>query len=228
MDCNHEQGRLARVATRLEARFAANLHSGSRRGPQTICRVGSLPLLISAPHAVNHPRDGNVKLADTYTGPFSLQVAKIIHASVLVYARTSAEDPNYDPDGPYKRQLSELANATHAQLVVDIHGMALSRPAEMVIGTAGGKTLGKHGDILTVFESILRQHAIRDILIDDPYLFNASYEHTITSYTWNRLKIPAMQIEIRKDLRNPDMNPCQYVQAVTAISEGLMAIAVLL
>jgi hypothetical protein len=54
--------------------------------------------------------------------------------------------------------------------------------------------------------------------------FPASGQNTITSYVYNELKIPALQLEISADWRNPDDNAEKYAQLVSALSTAITEI----
>lgn len=215
-------------AISLEGRFAANRHTGRKGGPALIEIAGSHPILISCPHAVNHPREGKLKLADTFTGPLGRQLAYLTDAFALIYARTTVEDPNYDVDGPYKRKLVDLIRAHELQFVLDIHGIGKSRPMEIAIGTANGTTVGHNKRLIRSFVGCLRRAGFSRIIVDEPNLYDASRPTTIASYTWKALKIPAIQIEIQKLYRDPEKAPQEYLKLLYALSSSIHAVQRLL
>lgn len=215
---------LIQRALQMEHQFAENIYNGSDAGPPMIVLPGDVPIVVSSPHAVNHPRDGRVKLADTFTGTLALQLASLTGVSALVYARMSEEDPNYDTDGPYKRQLASLIMSTRARFVLDLHGMNLSRPTEIAIGTDHGRTLGQQKELLTTLVQVLVDNGFTNMLIDDASLFNASRPTTITSFTWRELGICAIQLEIHKKYRDAENAPYNYLKMLYALCDGLYTI----
>lgn len=215
-------------AVQLENQFAENDHSGSHTGPELIEIHGDVPIILSSPHAVNHPREGRIKLADTYTGTLTIQLASLTGANALVYARTSKEDPNYDIDGPYKRRLAELVENNEGRFVLDIHGLHRSRPMELAIGTVQGETLGQNKELLTVFTRLLEEAGFKKILVDHPQLFNGSRPTSITSFTWRELRIPALQLEIHKLYRDAENAPEQYLKMLYALRDIINEIQKLL
>ncbi len=221
---NSEDAIIVSTAMAMEGQFVENSYTGSSVGPALRVLLGDVPIIISSPHAVKHPRKGQLKPADTFTGPLALQLAELSRTSALVYARTSDEDPNYDVDGPYKQQLMRLVQSTSARFVLDIHGLGQWRSAEIAIGTARGKTLGSQQEILSVFIQEFTKAAFTNILVDDPTLFNASKPTTITSFVWRELGIPALQLEIHKKYRNAYNNPNDYLKMLYTLRDGIKAI----
>lgn len=201
---------ISAAALRLEKRFAANQYGGRRHASSPLIVRGHVPVLLSAPHAVNHPREGKTKIADTFTGPLVAQLAELSGASALIYSRTSGEDPNYDEDGPYKRALSDLAQSTRARFVLDIHGMARTSPMQLAIGTDHGRTLGAHLALRTKIVELLTHQGFTRVWVDEPGHFTASRRTTITSFTWRALRLPALQLEIHKQYRDPGAFPAHY------------------
>jgi hypothetical protein len=116
---------LAKEAIELEQLFQVNNFQGKETNPSPWVLVGSTPVVISAPHAVVHPRKGQQRENEPYTGPLALQLHATTGASAIIYARTTEEDPNYDEDGPYKEALKKLVREAKysTYFVLDLHGL---------------------------------------------------------------------------------------------------------
>ena len=69
---------------------------------------GHLPVLLSAPHACLHMREGAEKMAEEYTAALSRYVADVTGCHALFAACKSDEDPNWLPKGEYKSALLSL------------------------------------------------------------------------------------------------------------------------
>lgn len=215
---------LAKAAIALEEQYAKNCHQGSRRGPALIEILGANPILISCPHAVNHPRNGKLKLADTFTGPIGIQLAELTKSYALIYARTTDEDPNYDNDGPYKKRLAGIVRANRLKFVLDVHGISRTRPMQIAIGTAQGRTVGHDHQLIDSFTASLRRAGFTRILVDEPNLYDASRPATITSHSWRELRIPALQIEIQRDFRDPEREPHLYTVLLFALKDAIQTL----
>ncbi|HLW02690.1 MAG TPA: N-formylglutamate amidohydrolase [Ktedonobacterales bacterium] len=205
---------IAQEAKALEQQFRANGFHGSKDNPPILVKKGNLPLIFSAPHAVIHPRSGKEKGREWYTGTLALQVASFTGASAIVYARTSNEDPNYDPPGPYKEALRSLVEETQPICVLDLHGMAKGYAKDVCIGIIGGKSLREKEWILERLQDSFAAHDMT-MTIDTP--FNAGHPHTITFFTSTKLSTPALQLEIDGRFREPGTHPREYAQLVSAL-----------
>lgn len=212
---------IAQEAKALEQQFRANDYHGSSSNPTVLVKKGNLPLILSAPHAVFHPRNGKEKENELYTGALALQVASYTGASAIVHARTSEEDPNYDPPGPYKETLRLLVEEIQPICVLDIHGMAKGYAKDICIGTVYGKSLRERGWILGWLQDSLRAHDM-NIGVDDP--FDANIPNTITFFTSTKLSTPALQLEIDGLFREPGVHPRAYAQLVSALIHAVTRI----
>ena len=215
---------LVDAAICMEAQFEANGYNGSSTAPALLMSPGDVPIVISAAHAVNHPREGQIKFAEILTGALVLQLASLTQTSALVYARTSGEDPSYDIDCSYKRQLLQLVKSTSARFVLDLHGLGQWRSEDLAIGTAFGTTLGQRLEIRDIFIQELTKGGFANILIDHPTRFNASRPTTITSFVWRELGVPALQLEVHRKYRNLEEAPEDYLRMLYTLCNGIQAV----
>ena len=222
MDTN--QKLIANEAIELERQFRANRHRGVEGGLFPLVRKGNGRVVISAPHAVIHYRDGKKKLNEPYTGALALQLHERTGASAIINASTTSEDPNWDKTGVYKTRLKELVQEgpIPSYFVLDLHGLSQTVKRDIIIGTANGKALMKLNSLLVKLELALEVEGLRNIGVNE--VFSASGQNTITSYTYRELKIPAIQLEIGADWRNPALAPEKYAHLVSALCSAIKAI----
>jgi len=206
-------------ALKLEAQFAANKYSGSHQNPPIIEVVGRRSVVISCPHAVNHPRENRLKLADTFTGALGLQLAEFTGASLLVYARTTEEDPNFDKAGPYKTHILGLIARVQPSFVIDLHGLGRSQRPELVIGTSQGATLGHNLALRDLLVQIMNRNRFTNIATDIPGFYDASRSTTIAAHVWREVKIPSLQLEIHKNFRDPVEMPENYNRMLNSLAQ---------
>lgn len=88
-------------------RFSCNSYRGLPDAPAFEIVAGDLPVVVSAPHAVTHEREGRVKPSDDYTGAMALVLAHWTGCHAIVASRFDGCDPNWDPieGSAYKQAL---------------------------------------------------------------------------------------------------------------------------
>ncbi|MCR5845078.1 MAG: hypothetical protein K6G78_00700 [bacterium] len=122
--------------------FSHNWFRGRDGDPCIMEIPGEVPIMVSAPHAVTHVRDGATYPSEDCTGPLALVLQELTGCHAMVQARFDGRDPNWDAleDSPYKQRLLAVVRERGIKLVLDIHGMVgLGKPA-VEIGTNDGAT----------------------------------------------------------------------------------------
>ncbi|AWB83753.1 hypothetical protein [Corynebacterium liangguodongii] len=205
----------AEVAAR-DRRYAANASSG-RGEPDAVHwvdRTDSSPLVIVAPHAVNHHRDGEPKPADRYTGPIAEILARRLGASVLT---TTGEVSDWneqwdDRDDEFTRILHDLPDEA---IIIDLHGMADSSAAEPISLGTGKKDSGPSMEIAEGIKDSFGGAAE----INETFTAKAAY--TDTRHMQGRGH-DALQVEMAQSMRNPgDLNVGYTIDALEGALESL-------
>ncbi|MFB5662435.1 hypothetical protein [Alteribacillus sp. HJP-4] len=174
--------------------------------------IGSLPILISAPHATKHVRSGEIKSADIYTGALSEIIHEVTGAHVM-NARKVIDDPNFKKNCNYKQELKNIIQLHEIKYVLDLHGSKAVHPFIIDLGTMDGKSM----EINNV--EILKNHFERNnmkCLIN--HTFTGAHPGTVTHYVHNYTDAQAVQIEISRRFRNPRNDiDAFYITAKTLI-----------
>lgn len=212
---------LAQEALRIEQLFAANNYQGLKSNPPVSILTGDIPILIAAPHAVEHPRHGGLKKADVFSGTIAAQVAKQTGCFAVILSKTINEDPNHDPNGLFKSALARIAQANHMQAIINLHGMTNSHHWDVVLGSNFGKSLGNKPQILNQTINAFQQAGISKCLVDSKELFAASNDYNISVYAWEQLKVPSFQIEVNRDFRDPKLSPENYYRLVSSLTSAV-------
>lgn len=87
-------------------------------------------VVLSAPHAVAHMREGRAKKSEGFTELLAVTLAHEVGGSAIWVTETLSGDPNWDLEHPYKDKVYELANG---HPVIDLHVMK-NRGFEVCIG----------------------------------------------------------------------------------------------
>ncbi len=164
-------------------------------------QTGTRAVLLTAPHATIHQRDGVRKAADLRTGSLVELLSVRTGASFLATSTAQPFDANWDvPSTPFHDKLRELYTPNH--FVIDVHGMSDSHGSDICI--ALGPAPGSRAQIVAErFAAAARKAGFR-VSVNTP--FDARRTTTITSYIQSQGG-DAMEIEIARHLREPDRHP---------------------
>jgi len=199
----------------LEERYLNGRYDGTGR-PDSLRHVpGPRPVLLTAPHAVTHIRDGARKPADMTTGGLAETLAELTGCIALTCDGTPTRDPNYDPDGPFKSRLDTLLPGTTA--VLDLHGMQDTWGPDVCL--ARGLHPAGSADLLEVCRRELTASGFT-VSVGDPY--DANTPHTVTSYC-QRAGVPAVELELARRIRNPWDQPETSARLLAALQNALIA-----
>lgn len=176
--------------------------------PSFAYQPGSLPVLISAPHATAHQRRHRIKGEEEFTGALAQLIAETTGSHALYSHYRSPDDPNWDQNSPYKQCLQEIVRGHGILFVLDLHGMSNKHKIGLALGTINGRSCPKQeGLILHMAKEQFRQTSQTKAntfseLHWDHFVLNHSRftggvaNHTITRFVSQQLGIPALQIEL--------------------------------
>lgn len=187
------------------------------------CLNGQRPVLVSAPHACRHQRDGVEKMAEEFTAAFACILAQQTNCHAIFTTNKTTEDPNWVLRGEYKKAINEMVEKNHIGFLVDLHGMTNRHNMGLAIGTMRGRSCPgvdiksvflREGFALTDIDDlppkVARKMAVpigankgadenenwRRLVIDHPLFTGGLRNHTVTRYATEELGISAVQIEI--------------------------------
>ncbi|OED37140.1 hypothetical protein AB833_24625 [Chromatiales bacterium (ex Bugula neritina AB1)] len=168
---------------------------------------GTLPVLVSAPHACMHCRSGQWKMEEEYTAAFAVLLAEATGCSAIYTCAQTQEDPNWLQYGEYKKAIDELALKQKINFVIDLHGMTNRHHMGVAIGTMQGRACSA-ASVQAVFTvagfSALPLHELerktelhwRNLVVDHPRFTGGVRNHTVTRHAVEQLRVPAVQIEL--------------------------------
>lgn len=169
-------------------------------------------VVITAPHAVPHVRDGVTKRADMWTGGLALLLAERTGAAAVVET-SGYGDPSWEEAHPFKDAVAALSPA----VVLDLHAM---RSAEQVVEVGSGEPAGSPPTELA--------RLVRDALdgcgiatLTD-HRFPARGATTLVQ--WGRGRgIPAVQLEVSVRLVPPFADEGAVVRLVDGLTAAVAA-----
>lgn len=218
---------IERLIESERTRFSANEYRGLADASAFTLVEGDIPVLVSAPHAVTHMREGRIKASEDFTGPIALEVASMTGAHAIVATRFNEADPNYDSleKSAYKQALVDCVLRHGVKLVLDIHGMMAASSAIIAVGTGDGANVSSWPEAAKLAESIIeerlgpfaRKHG-KEIAFDGrlglytrkhgkEIAFEGRYAargaNTVSSTVARECGVAALQVELSTILRFP-------------------------
>ena len=173
---------------------------------------GRVPVLVSAPHACMHQREGVVKMQEEYTGALAYYLAEQCGCHAIATQFKTDEDPNWQTQSDYKNAIRQLASETEIRLLIDLHGMTNRYHMGVALGTIHGKSCDVN-DVLphfieagfkeTAADDLTPDHknAWRRVVVDHPKFSGGVVNHTVTRFAAHDLAIASVQVELSSEVR---------------------------
>lgn len=181
-----------------------------------------LPVIVTAPHAVNHVRNNVSKLADLGTGGLALLLAQSSGCWAVVQSATDG-DASWDEEHAFKEAVLLAANECQEltgfrPYVLDLHGMKSgpTRP-DVDLGLGKSPTAAIHAFALSLVAKAHKEFGL-DVRVNS--IFTAKGPNTITSWA-QRHELPAMQVEVSSDFRIPTASESNAARLVHFLSSAV-------
>ena len=184
-----------------------------------LVKLGSLPVILSAPHAVSQKREGIIKPADLKTGGIVEFISEEINCFGITRTCNLGDDPNFYNDGvslKYKQEILRLINKYQIKLLLDIHGCSNKHGFDIEIGTNDFKNV-KVRECVFIVEKYLATIGI--VSVDR--VFKSAKEATVSSYVHAKSGISCIQIEISNEIR---MNAGKVKNFILVLEKAILEI----
>lgn len=167
---------------------------------------GKNNVLLSAPHVFNHYRrnlDSVVKQGEPWTDYIVRNIATSSNSSSIALEKTVDFDPNYDilSKNKYKQEVSKIVKSEKVKLFIDVHGLSDKYSYDFAIYYP--LRYRKSESIAYDLAEILSKGPLRSSLVIVLNLKDNDQE-TLTEYVAQKHKIPAVQLEIARYIREDD------------------------
>lgn len=162
---------------------------------------GNIAILFSAPHCIDHLREGKIKAHEINTDTLIKKIKEKVNVSIIYKTESLNEDANWDEKSNYKSKVENFIIENNIKLFIDIHGMSYNREEDICIGTAFGSNLNGRNDILDTMIEKFKEAGYANTTVDVP--FSASNKNCMSTFVAAKCKIPSFQIEINNKYRYP-------------------------
>lgn len=189
----------------LEQQYKENQYNGISTENNNFKIIdGTIPIVLSAPHAVKQNRDGNIKAEDRLTGAIVEWLCMKTGANGIIRTYNCNDDPNYENKGKslkYKEKILELIKDRNIKLLVDIHGCTDKHGFDIELGISHGENINYDNTYLEIFKQNFSK--MGKVVIDKKFM--AESEKNISKFINRNSKIQCIQIEISKKFRKEQL-----------------------
>ncbi len=193
----------------LEADFANNEYFGTNVWTEEKYRVlsGNVPVLLSAPHAVNQIREDDVRDAEKYTGALVRYLSNTTNSYAIFQLFTHA-DPNTDVENDYKNAVINLINTYGIKLLLDIHSSTFKDDTDIDIVTNSRQTLHGYDSLIDKLKELSVKY---DIKIDENNVPNKEKENEIITVSSLLCGIPTIRMVINNKKLDIENNSIEKI-----------------
>lgn len=163
---------------------------------------GKVKVMLSAPHAFIHFRNGEVRYAETNTDTLVKEICEKEKCWGIYKTYSSDNDANYDEFSLYRSEAIRDIKRNKIKFLIDFHGMKSERDLDICLGTGRLQNLNGDEELANKFAEIFKKHGFKNVSIDDP--FSAKHPFTVSSDVHDKCNIPTLQIEINGKYRLPE------------------------
>lgn len=178
---------------------------------------GQLPVLISVPHAVPHLRNDECRNEELNTDVLGFILHEHTGCHLFINAGVDG-DPNDDRCSLYKEKLLQYIRQHKIAMIIDLHGASAARPFDYELGTAGGRNVAGFAECVSSFIALSHLEGMKTTV--DEY-FPANAETRVSSYVNSQASIPALQLEINRNLRDTYSSVCSTARLLTKYVNGI-------
>jgi hypothetical protein len=186
--------------------------------------LGSKQLLLSAPHVYAHRRPRlsmSYKLGEPLTDIVVDEVCNMSKAYGIVLTDESDFDANYhkEKDNPYKQEVREIITKNKIEYFIDIHGLKNGHMYDLAIYYPS--KFSKSIRLANKLKEGLDRGELRGINIAI-LRFPSRLGETLGEYVASKLRVPSVQIEVARYIRENKSMRDSLVNNLTYVIEELV------
>lgn len=163
---------------------------------------GNIPIIFIAAHNYPHVRKNKLKKADINTSSLASSLAMKLSAYAM-YSTAIQEDPNWYINSDFRKHLKKYLSDKSIGVAFDLHGRRKNWPNLI--------EFFPNDQFKNKYSNAIKDEIIKDFVEDD--------QLTICE----DLPIPGLQLEIRRDGRDPsDKNHLHVVQKIVNVTKVII------
>ena len=176
----------------------ASLEAADAGGFAFLPGSGESKVLITAPHAAEHPRGDKMLPAEDFTGVIACALAEQPGCATFVKVSPRGGDPNNDEESPFRDAVVSHVRSAGVSVVLDVHQMHPRREHDLMIGTGEGRNVLGRDDLAQTIAECFRECGIENVGIDE--YFRALGVNRVSSAVARDCGVPGLQLELNTAL----------------------------
>lgn len=178
---------------------------------------GSIPVLLSAPHVYPHKRPSltmSYKKGESCTDKVVEEICVRTGAWGVIQSEETTFDPNWHrlKDNPYKQAIADIVSKENISKFIDIHGLA--DEYEYDLGIYYPTKFIKSIRLATDIAKVVDKEKLRGMNICI-FRFPKDLRHTLGEYVADKLRVPSVQLEIARYIREDEKLRGIFVQNIS-------------
>lgn len=178
----------------IEKRSARYLQEQFLPGAPHRILKGTVPIMFSAPHAVEQVRKGRVKWSESHTAVLAELLHERADAHAIIKMRNLQDDANYDEQSSFRDDLIQYIQKSNVKLLIDLHIMRESNEHTIEMASGKGKNIQQNWELIEKIAKLGTQFGLEKIVTD--INFFALNPYCIAAHIGESCSIPAIQLEI--------------------------------
>lgn len=159
--------------------------------------IGENNILISAPHGVSQVRLGKRKFKEIGSLNVALALQNLTGSFLIAKTQNNYDDANFDQICEYKDDIDRLIVDHNIKYILDIHGLAVSRPCDVNLGINFGKNIETDVAAFDMLAKFLKNNNF-EVSIDQP--FSGGLNTVAGSTKTKHPNVWTIQLEINSSL----------------------------
>lgn len=181
---------------------------------------GTLPILITAPHAVRFQHKKTIKTSHEFTGAFSYLLHQLTRCSTLAISKFYGGDPDRDYPCYFKAKMAQICQEKKQKLILDLQGAQRTAPYDLQLEYTGDSSQKTQK-----FATTLAQVCEEQGLTVTTLAVKKEEPHSILGFATWELGLPAVRLLLNRKFRVPHQNGKDFNRALKAITEALRKLA---
>lgn len=165
--------------------------------PGFVFLPGTTPVIISAPHCVEHIRNGAMKFSEPETSVLAQHLHNRLDVSSIYKTSGDGHDANSEESSYFRDAIVNVCNNKNIICGIDLHQCSPNRDQDIIIGTGKGTNINDDDIFINALKKV-NKHYNFHIVYDE--IFPALGRYRVSTDVNTRTSVPYIQFELNTSL----------------------------